>query len=152
MHFQLQFASVNFREFFLFSFLFLRNTADCLDESLVSAKIVQKADGSLEVDASVSSISIIISVEFLLKLATFFTEALPLPPPSEAAVKIGNHLRLHKVGKTLVKWCSAPCVWTCRYQVFHSRIRGVHDISSPVFLWWQRREFNLFDDFFERVS
>ena len=61
-----------------------------VDSNLVTAKIVQQSNGSMNIDALISSISIIISVEFLVSLADFFTSAIPSDTKREADLSAGN--------------------------------------------------------------
>ena len=75
-----------------------------LDGVLVRAKIVQKSDGAMVINATVSSISIIISVEFLVKIATFFTDSLPVAPASETISVLGNDkIKLFEISKSSYK-------------------------------------------------
>ena len=54
---------------------------------LVSAQVVQKSDGGVDVSALVSGLSIILSAEFIMKVVNFFLDALnPVEPETKQPV------------------------------------------------------------------
>lgn len=55
---------------------------------VVHANITQKANGSMDIVAAVGSVSIILCLEFILKVADIFVGALPTPTESKSTVSV----------------------------------------------------------------
>nr|XP_039248521.1 vacuolar protein sorting-associated protein 13C-like isoform X1 [Styela clava] len=53
---------------------------------VVHANLVQKADGSMNIDATIGSLQIILCLEFILKITNFFLDALPKDTASKQPV------------------------------------------------------------------